>query len=99
CGGAWAGAVFRRAFLRGVQRGWLRTRAGAGRASRDGWRAGAVGVANADEAFARLLALGATPLDAVTDVGGGIRCASVADPFGNRFGIIENPHFDASTVR
>lgn len=57
------------------------------------------GVADADAAFARLLALGATPLDEVTDVGGGIRCASVADPFGNRFGIIENPHFDASTVR
>lgn len=27
------------------------------------------------------------------DVGGGIRVASVLDPFGNAFGIIENPHF------
>jgi hypothetical protein len=29
----------------------------------------------------------------VQDVGGGIRTASVIDPFGNVFGIIENPHF------
>lgn len=27
------------------------------------------------------------------DVGGGITFASVLDPFGNVFGIIENPHF------
>jgi hypothetical protein len=29
----------------------------------------------------------------VTDVGGGIRVATVLDPSGNVFGIIENPHF------
>jgi predicted enzyme related to lactoylglutathione lyase len=57
------------------------------------------GVADADAAFARLLELGASPLEPVTDVGGGIRAASVRDPFGNRFGIIENPHFDAASVR
>jgi predicted enzyme related to lactoylglutathione lyase len=57
------------------------------------------GVADADTAFARLLALGATALEPVTDVGGGIRVASVKDPFGNRFGIIENPQFSASNVR
>ena len=51
------------------------------------------GVANADDALARLLSLGAQALEAVTDVGGGIRVAAVLDPFGNRFGIIENPHF------
>jgi len=57
------------------------------------------GVENAEAAFARLLALGATSLEPVTEVGEGIKVAAVTDPFGNRFGIIENPHFDASSVR
>ena len=53
------------------------------------------GVASADEAFRRLVSLGATALEPVTDVGEGIKVAAVKDPFGNRFGIIENPHFKA----
>ena len=57
------------------------------------------GVANADTALARLLELGAGLLEPVTDVGGGIRVAAVTDPFGNRFGIIENPGFNISDVR
>ena len=57
------------------------------------------GVDNADREFARLVELGATVVEPVTDVGGGIRVASVRDPFGNRFGIIENPHFKAAEVR
>lgn len=57
------------------------------------------GVADAVAAHARLLALGATALEAVTEVGEGIKVAAVADPFGNRFGIIENPHFDLSKLR
>jgi predicted enzyme related to lactoylglutathione lyase len=57
------------------------------------------GVDNADAAYARLLELGAVALDAVTEVGDGIRVAAVRDPFGNRFGIIENPHFDPAAVR
>lgn len=57
------------------------------------------GVASADAAYARLIELGATPLDPVAEVGEGIKVASVTDPFGNRFGVIENPHFDASEVR
>jgi len=57
------------------------------------------GVENADLALARLLGLGARSLEAVTEVGGGIRVAAVIDPFGNRFGIIENPHFSAANVR
>lgn len=57
------------------------------------------GVDNADAELARLLKLGAAVLEPVTDVGGGIRVASVGDPFGNRFGIIENPNFDRSEVR
>ncbi len=57
------------------------------------------GVPDASQAFAKLVELGATPLDPVADVGGGIKVGAVTDPFGNRFGIIENPHFDAATVR
>ena len=51
------------------------------------------GVANAAEAFARLTSLGAKERTPVQDVGEGIRVATVFDPFGNVFGIIENPHF------
>lgn len=54
------------------------------------------GVASATEAFARLIELGATVLDPVTDVGEGIKVAAVQDPFGNRLGIIENPNFSAA---
>ena len=57
------------------------------------------GVDNADSAYARLLMLGATTIEAVTEVGDGIRVAAVQDPFGNRFGIIENPHFKAAEVQ
>ena len=57
------------------------------------------GVANADAALARLVDLGAIVLEPVGDVGEGIRVAAVKDPFGNRLGIIENPHFDAGKVR
>jgi len=49
-------------------------------------------VADADAALAHLLAIGAKPHAAVQDVGGGIRVASVLDPFGNVVGLIENPH-------
>jgi predicted enzyme related to lactoylglutathione lyase len=51
------------------------------------------GVADADAALARLLGLGAREHEGVQDVGGGIRVATVLDPFGNVLGIIENPHF------
>lgn len=51
------------------------------------------GVDDAGEAWTRLLGLGATPLQPVQDVGGGIEVAIVADPFGNAIGIIRNPHF------
>ncbi len=51
------------------------------------------GVPDADAALARLVAAGATVRDAVQDVGGGIRTATVGDPFGNVLGVIENPHF------
>ena len=57
------------------------------------------GVADAHAAHARLIALGAKPLEAVTEVGEGIKVAAVIDPFGNRLGIIENPHFDGGSVK
>jgi predicted enzyme related to lactoylglutathione lyase len=57
------------------------------------------GVADIVAAHARLLALGATALEPVNEVGDGIRVAAVLDPFGNRLGLIQNPHFDASQVR
>jgi catechol 2,3-dioxygenase-like lactoylglutathione lyase family enzyme len=57
------------------------------------------GVANAAEAKARFLSLGAELLDDVQDVGEGIRVGAVRDPFGNRLGFIENPHFDPGKLR
>jgi len=51
------------------------------------------GVTDADAAYRRLLELGATELESVKDVGEGVKVAAVKDPFGNRLGIIENPHF------
>ncbi|WP_375771043.1 VOC family protein [Archangium gephyra] len=51
------------------------------------------GVENADQALERLKKLGIAPASPVRDVGGGIRVATVEDPFGNVFGLIENPHF------
>jgi hypothetical protein len=37
--------------------------------------------------------LGATPHEAIQDVGEGILIGSLHDPFGNVLGIIQNPHF------
>lgn len=53
------------------------------------------GTPDIDAEYSRLIALGAKPHDAITDVGEGIRVASVIDPFDNVVGIIENPHFKA----
>ena len=36
---------------------------------------------------------------AIQDVGEGIKVATVADPFGNHLGLIENPHFDPNAVK
>ena len=57
------------------------------------------GVADIASSYARLLQLGAAPLDSIADVGGGIKVAAVTDPFGNRLGIIENPGFNASAAQ
>ena len=57
------------------------------------------GVMSAVESYARLISLGATELEPVTDVGENIKVAAVLDPFGNRFSIIENPNFELKAVR
>jgi predicted enzyme related to lactoylglutathione lyase len=51
------------------------------------------GVKDAAASYQRLLKLGGKAYTDMRDVGGGIRVAPVIDPFGNVFGIIENPHF------
>ena len=64
--------------------------------STPGGNGGAVtywGVGDATAAVQRLVSLGATERSAVQEVGEGLRVATVLDPFGNIFGIIENPHF------
>jgi predicted enzyme related to lactoylglutathione lyase len=51
------------------------------------------GVQDAGAALEHLLVKGATAYQDVQDVGEGIKVAAVKDPFGNIFGVIENPHF------
>ena len=51
------------------------------------------GVANASSALERILSLGAAERTSVQEVGDSIRVATVCDPFGNIFGLLENPHF------
>lgn len=51
------------------------------------------GVADAEAAYARLLELGAADHEPIQDVGGGVKIGAVRDPWGNVFGIVENPHF------
>jgi predicted enzyme related to lactoylglutathione lyase len=51
------------------------------------------GVDDLEAALRHVLAKGAAPRHAIQDVGDGIKVATVADPFGNEIGLIENPHF------
>jgi predicted enzyme related to lactoylglutathione lyase len=57
------------------------------------------GTADVAAEVARVVALGATVVQPVQDVGGDILVATVADPFGNHIGLIRNPHFDAKAVK
>jgi predicted enzyme related to lactoylglutathione lyase len=52
------------------------------------WRVGEI-----DAAVQHFVSTGATVVSAVQDVGEGIKVATVADPFDNLIGLIENPHF------
>ena len=56
------------------------------------------GVDDAARAVDRLVELGAKLEEAVHDVGGGILVGTVCDPFGNAFGVIQNPHFKKEEV-
>ncbi len=51
------------------------------------------GVEKAESSHKRLLELGAKNHHEVQNVGGDILVATVLDPFGNVFGVIENPNF------
>jgi predicted enzyme related to lactoylglutathione lyase len=51
------------------------------------------GVEDAAKAYDQLIEKGATAQEAPQEVGDGIIVATVKDPFGNLFGIIQNPHF------
>ena len=51
------------------------------------------GVNDAATALSHLIEKGATLHEDVQDVGGDIKVATVKDPFGNIFGVIQNPHF------
>jgi predicted enzyme related to lactoylglutathione lyase len=51
------------------------------------------GVDDARAAYQRLIDMGATPFEPVEDVGDGILIGAVHDPFGNVFGVIQNPNF------
>jgi predicted enzyme related to lactoylglutathione lyase len=57
------------------------------------------GVEDARAAYKRLIELGATPVEDVQDVGGGMLVGEVRDPFGNILGIIYNPQFKASETK
>ena len=72
----------------GYELGLIPTENGTGEGSTTYW-----GVADADAAYASLLAHGASTLSPVADVGGGIRLGAVTAPFGNVLGVICNPHF------
>jgi len=54
------------------------------------------GVEKIEPAFERVKEQGAVVIEEVTDVGEGIKVASLRDPFGNIIGLIENPHFKIS---
>lgn len=51
------------------------------------------GVANIENALEKLLEAGAEIESEIQEVGGGVKVATVKDPFKNVLGIIENPHF------
>lgn len=53
------------------------------------WRVPAI-----DDAVRHFVATGATVVEPVQNVGEDIKVATVADPFGNLIGLIENPHFE-----
>jgi predicted enzyme related to lactoylglutathione lyase len=55
------------------------------------------GVADLDAAIVTATQAGAKVLSPARDVGMDVRVATLEDPFGNRFGLIVNPHFKAQS--
>jgi predicted enzyme related to lactoylglutathione lyase len=55
------------------------------------------GVDNVEESLQRMLSLGATHHTDVNPVGGGVKLVTVLDPWGNIFGMMENPYFKSPT--
>ncbi len=51
------------------------------------------GVEDIEAAVMHLTGIGAKLENDIQEVGEGIKVATVLDPFGNQFGVIENPHF------
>jgi predicted enzyme related to lactoylglutathione lyase len=56
------------------------------------------GVDDIGQELERLRAAGVSVVGEVQEVGGGIKVADLADPFGNLVGLIENPHFTTAKV-
>jgi len=54
------------------------------------------GVADIEISFHKLIAAGAVACEQPEEVGEGIKTATVTDPWGNVFGIIENRYFSLS---
>jgi predicted enzyme related to lactoylglutathione lyase len=52
------------------------------------------GVVDIDAAVRKFVDMGAQVTEPAHEVGQGIKVATVADPFGNLIGLIENPHFN-----
>ena len=50
-------------------------------------------VAHVEQAVGHFVTIGASIQMPVRDVGDAIKVATIADPFGNTIGLIENPHF------
>jgi predicted enzyme related to lactoylglutathione lyase len=66
------------------------------KSSTPGGNAGVIvywGVPRLEAALEHLVSHGATRRGEIQDVGGGIKLATVFDPFGNILGVIENPQF------
>lgn len=57
------------------------------------------GVADARASYLKLLQIGAKEHSAPREVGDKIIVATLIDPFGNVFGIIENPHFKIESTK
>ena len=55
------------------------------------------GVDDLDVAMARIIGIGSEVVEPIRDVGGGIRLAVVADPFGNSVGLIQQSADQANT--